>query len=97
MQNSWKNTGQHMKGPTNMTNSYPHLPAQSTMITNWKKLNLCEFATPHAANLNKHMIKKTGLRERPFKCNQCDHASHHANNLKKHMKVHSEERPYKCN
>ena len=62
-----------------------------------EKLNLCEFAMPLAAKLNKHIIKKTGRRERPFKCNQCDHASHHANNLKKHMKVHSEERPYKCN
>ena len=49
MQNSWKNTGQHMKGPTNMTNSYPHLPEQSTMITNCKNLT--------CVSLLRHMLQ----------------------------------------
>ena len=34
LQNSWKNTWQHMKGPKNIPNSYPHLPE----ITNWKNV-----------------------------------------------------------
>ena len=45
------------------TNKYDKfLSTSSGAINNdykLQKLNLCEFATPHAANLNKHIIKKT--------------------------------------
>ena len=61
-------------------------------VTKSNKCNQCDFASPQAGDLRRHLKTHSGK-----KCNQCDFASSRVDDLRTHLKTHSGEKSNKCN
>lgn len=59
--------------------------------------NQCDYKSNYKANLKKHIRHIHEQRgERSIKCLECDKMFFTEDNMRRHLKLHSEERPYKC-
>ncbi|XP_052780085.1 titin homolog [Mya arenaria] len=70
-----------------------HYPDQPKLFS----CNQCDYKSNYKANLKKHIRHIHEQRgERNIKCTECDKLFFSEDNMKRHLKLHSEERPYKC-
>ena len=57
----------------------------------------CDYKSNYKANLKKHIRHiHEQKKERDIKCLDCDKMFYTDENMRRHLKLHSEERPYKC-
>ena len=57
----------------------------------------CDYKSNYKANLKKHIRHiHEQKKERDIKCLDCDKLFYTDENMRRHLKLHSEERPYKC-
>ncbi|XP_045166647.2 titin homolog [Mercenaria mercenaria] len=70
-----------------------HYPDQPKLFS----CDQCDYKSNYKANLKKHIRHIHEQRgERNVKCTECDKLFYTEDNMKRHLKLHSEERPYKC-
>lgn len=70
-----------------------HYPDQPKLFS----CTQCDYKSNYKANLKKHIRHIHEQRgERNVKCTECDKLFYTEDNMKRHLKLHSEDRPYKC-
>jgi KRAB domain-containing zinc finger protein len=70
-----------------------HYPDQPKLFS----CNQCNYKSNYKANLKKHIRHIHEHRgERTVKCTECDKLFYTEDNMKRHLKLHSEERPHRC-
>ncbi|KAH3820756.1 uncharacterized protein LOC127880496 [Dreissena polymorpha] len=70
-----------------------HYPDQPKLFS----CDQCDYKSNYKANLKKHIRHIHEQRgERNIKCQECDKMFFTEDNMRRHLKLHSEDRPYKC-
>ncbi|KAL4227034.1 hypothetical protein ACF0H5_015010 [Mactra antiquata] len=70
-----------------------HYPDQPKLFS----CDQCDYKSNYKANLKKHIRHIHEQRgERNVKCTECDKLFYTEDNMKRHLKLHSEEKPHKC-